>query len=459
MNIRTSYFSILAAFTGFMLVTVPVFATNGYLTHGVGTKNKGMGGAGTALPQDAIDVANNPAGAAIIGNHKVAGISFFSPRREYTSSASLANGQGGAFTLGPNSLNSKNELFFIPSIAASWMLSDRNAIALALYGRGGMNTEWQGGTATFDPDGPGPAPVSTQPGTYGAGTAGVDLAQAFVNFSFARLSADKTLSWGVSAIAAVQVFEVKGVGSFAGFTETFASSGGTQLPENLSDNSNETSFGGGLSFGVLWQPNSQFSIGARYTSKMFMSELDDYADLFAEGGDFDIPASSSIGIKFSPNDVLTWALDVEYIQYSDVASVGNPIQNIFSCPTAGQGGTDLSSCLGGSNGAGFGWDDMTIFKLGAQYKIDDDWTWRAGISYGKQPIGSDQMTFNILAPGIMETHLTIGFTKKQSENSEWNLAFMYAPEKTVSGPNNFDPTQTIEFSMTQFELEISYGWK
>jgi long-chain fatty acid transport protein len=33
---------------------------------------------------------------------------------------------------------------------------------------------------------------------------------------------------------------------------------------------------------------------------------------------------------------------------------------------------------------------------------------------------------------------------------------MYAPEKSVTGPNMFDPTQTIELSMDQFEFELSY---
>ncbi len=459
MHIRIRYFPGLVTALGLILFAGTAAATNGYFTHGIGTKNRGMAGAGTALPQDAIDVANNPAGAAVIGNHMEAGISFFSPQREYTSSPSLANGQGGAFTIGPNSISSKNELFFIPSYSAKWSLSDRNAFAVALYGRGGMNTEWKGGTATFDPDGPGPAGVMTLPGTYGAGTAGVDLSQAFFNFTFARHNLENTFSWGISAIGAVQVFEATGVGSFAGFTSTFAASGGTQLPTNLSDNSNDISYGGGLAVGILWQPNPQFNLGLRYTSRMYMTELDDYADLFAENGDFDIPASASIGIAYMPNNRLTWAFDVEFIQFSDIAAVGNPIQNLFRCPTAGQGGTDLSSCLGGSNGGGFGWDDMTIFKLGVQYQQNDVWTWRGGISYGEQPIGSSQMTFNILAPAVMETHLTLGATRKRNENSEWNFSLMYAPENSVSGPNNFDPTQTIELKMTQFEFDISFGWR
>jgi long-chain fatty acid transport protein len=33
---------------------------------------------------------------------------------------------------------------------------------------------------------------------------------------------------------------------------------------------------------------------------------------------------------------------------------------------------------------------------------------------------------------------------------------MYAPEKSVTGPNMFDPTQTITLSMDQFEVEMAY---
>ena len=68
------------------------------------------------------------------------------------------------------------------------------------------------------------------------------------------------------------------------------------------------------------------------------------------------------------------------------------------------------------------------------------------------------MAFNILAPGVMEEHFTVGFTKTLSSGNELSLSFMYAPENTVKGPNNFDPTQTIEFTMKQFELEVSYSW-
>jgi long-chain fatty acid transport protein len=123
------------------------------------------------------------------------------------------------------------------------------------------------------------------------------------------------------------------------------------------------------------------------------------------------------------------------------------------------GGSDFESCLGGKKGPGFGWEDMTVYKLGASWKYSDTWTWRAGYSFTDQPIPKDQMTFNILAPGVVEQHFTVGFTQARPGGNEVNLSFMYAPETSVKGENNFDPRQTVELSMSQIELELSYSWK
>lgn len=48
--------------------------------------------------------------------------------------------------------------------------------------------------------------------------------------------------------------------------------------------------------------------------------------------------------------------------------MGYPIENLFGCPTAGAGGTDLESCMGGNNGPGFGWDDVGTMKFGLSWQ-------------------------------------------------------------------------------------------
>lgn len=469
MNKNLNWLTVAAAAVS-LAVAGNAFATNGYFTHGNGTKNKAMAGSGIALPEDAIDVTNNPAVAPFVGDQLIVGAAVFSPIRKYETSSSMANGgcfpgMGCAFTIGPNSLKSKSNYFVIPHIAKSWQLDNGAAWAVSFYGRGGMNTTWEGGTATFDPDGPmGPAPIMTQPGTYGDGLfggngdAGVNLSQAFLDITWAK-QINENFSFGVSAVLVAQMFEAKGIRTFSAYTESFAASGGMTMPQNLSNNGTDWSYGYGMKIGMHAPINDMFTFGTMYQTKISMTEFDDYSDLFAEDGDFDIPAHLKIGLTMHTSESLAFNLDLEHIWYSDVDSVGNPISNIFACPTAGAGGNDLSSCLGGKNGAGFGWDDMTVYKVGMRWTNNEDWTWRLGYSYGEQPIPSSEMTFNILAPATIEHHFTAGFTLERTKGRQFNMSVMYAPDAEVSGPQNFDPSQTVTFEMYQWELEASYSWR
>jgi long-chain fatty acid transport protein len=448
-----------------LLLTTPLWATNGYITHGIGTKNKSMAGSGLAMPEDAISMANNPAAILANGDKYDAGLAIFSPSRSYSSSESQLNGNFGSFTIGPNDIDSENDLFFIPHFAATWKLNERSAWGVAFYGRGGMNTEWKGGTASFDPDGPEPAPVTTFPGTYGAGafggngTAGVDLSQAFLDVGFSHKSSD-ILTWGASIVGVAQVFSAKGVGTFAPYTKTLAESGGTVFPDSLSNNGHDQSYGFGGKFGIQMDFSPRFSLAAAYQSEIGMSDLKDYSDLFADGGNFDIPGTVKVGITFRPGNTLALNFDVEHVYYGNIDSIANPMSNLFGCPSAGAGPSgNLENCLGGKNGPGFGWDDMTIYKIGGQWNSGNNWTWRAGYSHGDQPIPDTELLFNILAPATPEDHLTFGFTRGLTSGNEYSIALMYAMNKKVTGLNPLDPTQTISIDMDQWEIEFSFGWR
>jgi len=446
-------------------------ATNGYYTHGVGTVSRAQAGAGSANPEELLVLATNPAGIAFVGDSLDAGLGFFSPMRDYKTTAippemgppgACFPGQGCVNTIGPNNLSSKNELFFVPYVGTKRSLSDVDHLALAFYGRGGMNTKWEGGTATYDPtQGQGPDGPQTFPGTFGGGTAGVDLMQGFLNLTYARRLTEQ-FSGGVSAIFALQRFEARGLSNFAPYTKTFNKAllaGELKMPKNLSGNGHDMSYGYGASIGFQWTPVEMFSLAAAYTTKMSMSDFGEYSDLFAEGGGFDMPSTWTVGVAFRPTDALALMFDVQEINYSDAKSVSNGIEKLYNCPFLNPASSDVEYCLGGKKGAGFGWEDMTVYKFGAAWDVSDDWTARFGYSQTDQPIPKDQMTFNILAPGVMEEHWTVGFTKTQSSGNRWNVSFMYAPEKKISGPQNFDPRQSVELSMKQYELEIGYSWK
>ena len=459
---------------GILALSGPALATNGYFTHGVGTESKGMAGSGVGsnAARGSIIVASNPALGVFADDNWEFGLAIFSPLRSYKASESFVQGGFGAFTIGQGTFDSGKKWFPIPFLAKNWRVGNGNALTLVFYGRGGMNTDWTNSNASawFDPTGQGGAGQQF-PGPYGGGAAGVDLSQAFLTLNYSGKVNDN-FAWGIGPIFAFQMFEAKGVSTFMPYTKTFNDCFFTQppgccdpTPTSLSDNGHDTSAGWGAAAGLWWAINDTVSVGLSYQSKMSMSDFKDYSDLFAQGGGFDIPASAKFGLSVKGTNDVRFNFDIEQTMYSDVDSVGNPMANVFSCPYAIYGQTgdinqalqgDFESCLGGKRGAGFGWHDMTTYKAGIEWYANDSTTWRFGYSYGKQPIRGADVLFNILAPGVMEQHITFGMTQLDDSGNAWNFSFMFAPTKSIKAPSAFDPTQTIELEMHQFEVEVSY---
>jgi len=411
---------IACAVTAALTIPMTAMATNGYFGHGYGTKNKGLAGGGVALAQDAMIAATNPAGMVTVGDRLDLGAAIFSPSsRGYTVTGTPS---GGGFSLANGSYESDNDFFLIPHIARNWMLDSDSSIGLTVYGNGGMNTEY------------------AAPGPFGGGVTGINLEQLFINTTYSR-KINATSSWGASLIAVYQTFEAKGLGAFAGFSAD---------DTKLTNNGKDTSTGFGAKFGWQGEVTKGLTLAASYQTEMDMSKFDKYAGLFAEQGNFDIPATYTLGLAWDTSPKSTLTFDVQQIMYSDIAAISNPI-----LPNIG------ASALGNADGAGFGWEDMTVYKLGYQWDSSADWTWRVGISQGDQPIPNSETMFNILAPAVMETHLTAGFTMKTGKDGEFSLAAMYAPNNSVTGANPLDApnTQDITIEMTQYEIEASWAWK
>ena len=421
---------------GFALAAVvigvlPAQATEGYFQHGYGTVSKALAGAGAAYSQDAMTMAVNPAGLAHIDDQVVVGAAGFSPMRSFTGSGTES--QSAVMT---GTFDSENEFFIIPNVAASYRLDDASVIGVALYGNGGMNTEWPATARSATA-----CPPSGGIGVFCAGKAGVDLTQIFFQPTYAREIFDG-ISVGVGPIFAVQSFEATGLNSFAMFSADSS---------NLSNNGHEISYGFGGRVGVQAELTDQIRIGGGYQMRTYMSEFEEYAGLFAEQGDFDIPPAVQVGVSFQPIDEVTLLFDYRHIWYSQVDAVGNP------GPT---GGADLAARgLGGDNGVGFGWNDVNIFKVAAQWEVDDAWTLRAGYSYTEDPIDSSEVLFNILAPAVIKHHITAGLSYVISDQATLNFAGLYAPSTEVSGVNPMATGQTIEIEMHQFEASVGLTWK
>jgi len=381
------------------------YATNGYFSHGYGMKAKGMAGASTTNTEDAFGGANNPAAKAYAGNRIDLGLDLFSPIRE----ASMQNWGGSGMDV---TVESDSDLFAIPEFGYNYMVNNNMALGVTVYGNGGMNSNYDLVPGT-------PVNFFGEPGRLG-----VDLNQLIVAPTLAYKIVPNH-SIGISPLLGYQLFKADGLGG----------------PTSEHDDS----FGWGVRVGYLGKITPTVTIGAAYASKMDFEEFSKYNWLFAEQGDFDIPENYNLGVAWQATPALKLALDYQRINYSGVDAVGLPAP------------------------VGFGWDDMDIWKLGMEYKYSPKLTLRGGYSHTDSPIegasladcmaGSEncgEVTQNILAPAVIEDHITLGFTYTLVSGNEVTMAYMHAFKNDVSGQGPFG-TDTIQ--MYQNSLGIQYSWK
>ena len=399
-------------------------ATNGYFAHGFGVKAQGMAGVGIALPQDGLAAATNPAGTAFVGDRLDLGVTYFRPSRGAEISGSMTPGLNGSYD------GDKTENYFIPEIGYTKQLSSQLGVGIAIYGNGGMATDYE--TSPFNPFSP----------TGPVGSAGVDLSQLFISPSLAY-KVNENHALGVAVNFAYQRFRADGIQPFTGFS---------QSPDNMTNQGYDSSTGWGVRLGYTGKITPDVTLGLTWASKTYMSKMDKYKGLFAEQGDFDIPSNYGLGLAWKATSNLTLAADIQRILYSDVKAVGNSFD--FASLMAG-------GVYGSDNGPGFGWKDVTVGKLGLSYTTGD-WTLRTGYSYATQPVPESQTFMNILAPGVVQQHLSFGATWAQGKTGELSVGYTHAFKKTVKGSGSIPVAfggGEADVHLSEDILGVAYGWK
>lgn len=427
MGIKKRTLAIAVAALGFPAVSM---ATNGYFSHGYGLKAKGMGGAATAMSDDAFGGANNPASMVFAGGRFDTGIDFFNPQRSASRTGS-ANAMMPGDPGRDGAVDSDTRYFAIPELGYNKMIGENWSAGLSIYGNGGMNTNYPGGQVAAGRCGPG-APASNL--LCGQGNLGVDVMQLMFAPTVAfKLASNHSI--GIAPLIAYQRFKAEGLQAFSGMSSA---------PTKLTNVGYDNSFGFGVRVGYMGKLTPALSIGAAYASKMNMQKFDKYSGLFAGQGEFAIPENYNVGVALEVATGLTLALDYQRINYSRVGSIGNPSSN--------------QAALGTDGGPGFGWQDVQAWKLGAVYQPNKQWAWRAGYNQGNDPIRGRDITFNLLAPGVVAKHVTLGVSYQTAAGGEWTVSGMHGLENQVSGPSPM--LGGIEkVTMHQTSVGIAFGWK
>jgi long-chain fatty acid transport protein len=210
--------------------------------------------------------------------------------------------------------------------------------------------------------------------------------------------------------------------------------------------------------GLTYQINKELSVGATYHLKSYMNDLStSNAKLSMDVGgnvqtltgdlklkNFQWPETYGIGLSYRPMDRLLLAADVKRIKWSKVMDSFNMSFTASNAATnGGFAGKSLDAKLYQN------WDDQTVYSLGGSYKVDDNWTLRAGVNLANNPIPSS--TLNFLFPAMVKNHYSVGAGYDFNKNQSINAAFIYAPTVEQTSASG------VTTSHSQINWEIMYS--
>lgn len=406
--------SLLVASVLLAISSQSAFATNGMAPIGLGITQKAMGGAAVATSENTMNAGTNPASLSNVDAGWDIGAEVFMPDR----GATITGSAFGGFSDGSFDGNGK-EMFLIPEGGYKRQLNDKHSVGVVVYGNGGMNSSYDK-----------PVPL------FGSTNAGINLEQLIVAPTWST-KINENNSVGVSLNLAYQEFSATGLQNFGVRTPT----GG--------DLGKDSSTGVGATVG--WQGNLSPTVtaGVSYRSKTNMGKLDKYNKLFAEQGDLDMPAATTAGIAWQATPKTLIAADVQQIEYSKIRSMAN----VNPSPTSGN--------LGDDDGAGFGWKDQTVYKIGVKHQVNPKFAVLAGYNHAKNPLQSNQTLFNVLAPATVEDHVTLGGEWKLNDKASLTAAYTHAFDKGVNGNSSMAAFGGGEanLNMKQNAVGIAYSVK
>jgi long-chain fatty acid transport protein len=401
-----------ALFGAALLAAAPAWAANGHLLHGVGAVNSSMGGAGVALPNDALGALSlNPALLTKLDGHKME----FSA--EYNTAKNAVESEIGPFS-------GRTEEEGDPSLIPAFGFTVHKPGAGSAFGVGFL------GLAGFGVDYPqtaGNPLLSPQPNGFGRVYSNYQYMKVPLAFAF---DVSPSLTIGASLNAGRATLTANP----AGFLAPDCSSPVNCFVPSVNADS---AWGFGATVGLLWQASSSMSVGLSYASEQDFEDFEWHTtvanpNLPTFGRDrtvsfqLNAPAQLAVGLGFRPSSNLSIALDAKQIFYEDTEGFKDAL----------------------------GFKDMTVYALGLQFQATPSVTVRLGGNHGDSPIESDRVFFTVPVPAVFEDHITAGLGIRVTPSLVANLGYYHVFENRVSGPIYSPATGPIPGSRVTTEMAM-----
>jgi len=385
---KTTFKRIGQGITLSLLTSTLLHATNGDHLIAVGTKARGMGGAGIAVSHCAESTLHNPALITCTQGTSVSfGGTIFMP--DISTQISSPGGDYPRY-------ESDADINVIPTVSISHKLNENWYIGVGMWGTAGMGADYRNATQT-----------PTDPVNMNMVT-NLQLMQFGVSVAY------RTGGFGVAVTPILQ---------YGALDINYKDFNGNNTGDGVAQDLN-FGFNLGAYYDFTGHGIDGLTLGAVYKSKINMdysNQLSNATQPFVDAGiflepmgnDLEQPAEIGFGIGYQIGQH-TFAVDYKIIQWSDAKGYKD-----------------------------FAWEDQDVFALGYQY-AQDNWKLRLGYNHASSAVveldgagtpayGATSAInfFNLLGfPATAEDHYTVGGTYAFTEQFAVDMAYVYSPTNT-----------------------------
>ncbi len=294
--------------------------------------------------------------------------------------------------VGKGYVKSDRNFFFIPQAGRIKKINEKISVGIVSTAMGGMNTNY---------------PDKLFGKRTGQNLVGLIIAPT-VGFK-----ASEKVSLGASLLIGYESLETQGPGV-------------NRLPRNEKD----SAFGVGLRLGITADVTPSTTLGFTGQTKVDMKEMKDhcaymFAPVASDDCSLDLPAIVGVGISSKLTNKVKLVGDIQRVYW---------------------GGVPVFHKL-------FGWEDQTIYKVGMEYQASDRLALRIGYNHGSSPIPESKTQNAVLAPAVVEDHVTFGFARKLKKGT---ISAYYARTLENEQKQN-NPPGLPAVKMDQNALGVSYS--
>jgi long-chain fatty acid transport protein len=245
---------------------------------------------------------------------------------------------------------------------------------------------------------------------------------------------------GISAVFATQSYGVSSLG-----LQSYNQSLPAGLRSAIYDPYHETGYGAGVSLALSDEIADGITLDVGFRSRIDMNEFANYRGVYSQPADLDIPARARLGLAFQATERSWLSVSVERVLYSDIGAFAS--QNLPS---------RFLSLLGDSTSPSFSWDDLTVYTVGWAWANNKNSAWHIDLSSRSQPSPSSRILSQAIDSDLAQYAMTVGYSRRMSMNSRFNVNAAYAPAEYAFGGNVLGIT-TDQLSQ-EFELEATWIW-